>query len=76
MVPYVPYRAAIPAIVPVPAQEISLRDPLQVFFNLLKEQYRLQYPHQAMELKSFTKKPGETARHMYSRLQDLNGCSP
>lgn len=76
MVPYVPYRAAIPAIVPVPAQEISLRDPLQVFFNLLKEQYRLQYPAQAVELKCFTKKPGETAQQMYSRLQDLMEAVP
>ena len=57
-------------------EELPLLDPLKNFYDLLREQYRMQYPEQVAELKHFCKKPRETARQMYSRLQDLMDALP
>ena len=74
--PYLPYIAPVTLRAAQPAREQLLADPLALFFEMLRTEYRFQSPDQVRELMQFTRRPEESVAQMRSRMENLLEALP
>ena len=74
--PYLPYRAPVAPREELPARQQLMADPLTHFYGMLRTEYRFQNPEQVAELMHFTRRYGESAQTMRSRMENLMEALP